>query len=246
MAHIPVLLDEVVAGLGLREANPAHEPRWIVDGTLGGAGHAEALLEAAGRGGRLLGIDQDPDALDRSRDRLARFGERVVLRQGSFRDLAGVGGRCRVRGRDRARGAAGYRHLVFPDRRAGPGFCDPGGGSARHAHGPGPTADGRRRSSTSGRRTSWPTSFTSMRRSRGHAGSPGRSWPPVRSIPRLNWQRSSPGRWAARTAGRNARGPTRPRRSFRPSASRSTTSWAHWKPCCRRPSNCWRPAAGLP
>jgi 16S rRNA (cytosine1402-N4)-methyltransferase len=84
MAHIPVLLGEVVEGLALGPGAAA------IDGTLGGAGHAEALLEATSPDGRLLGIDHDPEALERGRDRLARFGERVVLRRGSFRDLAAL------------------------------------------------------------------------------------------------------------------------------------------------------------
>lgn len=67
--HLPVLLDEVVELL-------APQPgAVIVDGTLGAGGHAEALLEALGPGGRLVGIDRDPAALALARDRLARFGE---------------------------------------------------------------------------------------------------------------------------------------------------------------------------
>ncbi len=58
-----------------------------MDGTVGLGGHAEALLERAPSESRLLGIDEDPEALARSRERLARFGSRVVLRQGSFRSL---------------------------------------------------------------------------------------------------------------------------------------------------------------
>jgi 16S rRNA (cytosine1402-N4)-methyltransferase len=50
-------------------------------------GHAERLLEAGGADTRLLGIDHDPEALARSGARLARFGDRVTLRHGSFRDL---------------------------------------------------------------------------------------------------------------------------------------------------------------
>ena len=84
MAHIPVLLKEVIDGLAL---NPGAV---VVDGTLGGGGHAEALLEAISPNGRLLGIDQDPAALERSRERLARFGDQLVLRRGSFRDLAAL------------------------------------------------------------------------------------------------------------------------------------------------------------
>ena len=80
--HVPVLLTEATVGLAPR-------PGLIcVDGTLGGGGHAEALLEATAPSGRLLGLDADPLAIERCQERLARFGERIVLRQGSFRRLA--------------------------------------------------------------------------------------------------------------------------------------------------------------
>lgn len=53
-------------------------------------GHAEAMLEQAPDDVRLLGIDRDPEALARAEARLARYGARVVLRRGNFRDLDGV------------------------------------------------------------------------------------------------------------------------------------------------------------
>ncbi len=84
MAHIPVLLKETLDGLTLRPGASA------IDGTLGGAGHAEAILQATAPDGRLLGIDQDPTALERGRTRLAEFGERFVPRHGSFRDIAAL------------------------------------------------------------------------------------------------------------------------------------------------------------
>ncbi len=84
MEHIPVLKDEVLNGLALRPGD------WCIDGTLGGAGHAEAMLAATAPDGRLLGVDADPTAVERSRQRLARFGSRVVLEQANFRDLAAV------------------------------------------------------------------------------------------------------------------------------------------------------------
>ena len=82
--HVPVLLVETIAGLALKPG------AICVDGTLGGGGHAEALLEATAPSGRLLGLDADPAAIERCRERLARFGERAVLRQGSFRRLAEI------------------------------------------------------------------------------------------------------------------------------------------------------------
>jgi 16S rRNA (cytosine1402-N4)-methyltransferase len=65
-----------------------------VDCTVNGGGHAEAILEAASPGGSLLGIDEDPDALAMSRDRLARFGSAVALVQGNFRNVDSI---CRER-----------------------------------------------------------------------------------------------------------------------------------------------------
>ncbi|MEK7879237.1 MAG: 16S rRNA (cytosine(1402)-N(4))-methyltransferase RsmH [candidate division NC10 bacterium] len=79
--HVPVLVEEVVFLLRLRRSG------WLVDGTVGGGGHAEALMERAPAGSRLLGVDADPEALARAHCRLARFGSRVVLRRGNFREL---------------------------------------------------------------------------------------------------------------------------------------------------------------
>jgi 16S rRNA (cytosine1402-N4)-methyltransferase len=82
--HTPVLLDETITGLALK-------PGLIcVDGTLGGGGHAEVLLAATAPSGRLLGLDADPAAIERCQRRLAQFGERAVLRQGSFRHLVEI------------------------------------------------------------------------------------------------------------------------------------------------------------
>src|SRR5215831_12272869 len=81
-SHLPVLLEEVTFLLRPRREG------WVVDGTIGMGGHAERLLERAGSAARLLGIDADPEALARAGRRLARFGDRVVLRHGSFRDLS--------------------------------------------------------------------------------------------------------------------------------------------------------------
>jgi 16S rRNA (cytosine1402-N4)-methyltransferase len=62
-----------------------------LDGTLGGGGHAEALLER-GPEARLIGVDRDPDALAEAGRRLARFGERVRLVRANFADAADEAG----------------------------------------------------------------------------------------------------------------------------------------------------------
>jgi 16S rRNA (cytosine1402-N4)-methyltransferase len=60
-----------------------------VDATLGGGGHARALLDALGPDARLLGVDRDPDALDVARERLAdeRAAGRFRAVRGTFGDL---------------------------------------------------------------------------------------------------------------------------------------------------------------
>jgi 16S rRNA (cytosine1402-N4)-methyltransferase len=73
------LLVETVQLLG-----PA-EGRVIIDGTLGGGGHSEALLAA---GATVYGIDRDPRALEAASARLARFGDRFHPVKGEFGDLA--------------------------------------------------------------------------------------------------------------------------------------------------------------
>ncbi|MHB0968371.1 MAG: 16S rRNA (cytosine(1402)-N(4))-methyltransferase RsmH [Thermoanaerobaculia bacterium] len=74
--HEPVLLQEVLELL-----TPAADDGIIVDATVGLGGHAEAFLRKYPKA-RLIGIDRDPEALRRSRERLAQFGERVTLLEG--------------------------------------------------------------------------------------------------------------------------------------------------------------------
>ncbi len=76
--HEPVLLAEVLAQL-----DPREDGRFL-DGTVGGGGHAEAILDRTAPSGRLLGLDVDPAALAEARRVLARFGERVVLIRANF------------------------------------------------------------------------------------------------------------------------------------------------------------------
>jgi 16S rRNA (cytosine1402-N4)-methyltransferase len=79
--HRPVLLRETLDLLACRPGG-----LWV-DGTLGGGGHAEAILRATAPSGRLLGCDRDPEALEAARRRLAPFGERADLRHADFREL---------------------------------------------------------------------------------------------------------------------------------------------------------------
>jgi len=60
---------------------------WVIDGTVGVGGHAEAILSLSASSVRLLGLDVDREALARAGARLAPFGDRVRLAHTSFRDL---------------------------------------------------------------------------------------------------------------------------------------------------------------
>ena len=84
--HIPVLLEETVAALAPRLGCV------YVDGTLGQAGHASAVMRLAGPTGTLLGIDRDGEALAQARANLARDAVpgRHVLAQGGHGDLADI------------------------------------------------------------------------------------------------------------------------------------------------------------
>ncbi len=110
--HTPVLLREVIAGLQPRPGGQ------YIDGTVGGGGHAAAILEASAPDGRLLGIDCDPAALAAAATRLAPYGARVTLVRGSFREierLATAAGFVRVQGVALDLGVSSYQ-LDTPER----------------------------------------------------------------------------------------------------------------------------------
>jgi 16S rRNA (cytosine1402-N4)-methyltransferase len=79
--HIPVLYQPILEWL-----RPG-EGKFILDGTVGGGGHAEGILE---HGAEVLGLDRDPEAIQLARRRLAAFGERVILRQASYRQARAI------------------------------------------------------------------------------------------------------------------------------------------------------------
>ena len=81
MKHDPVLLQEILDYL-----RPPREDATLVDATVGLGGHAEALLRLHPRI-RLVAIDRDPEALERSRERLSPFADRVTFAQGRHESL---------------------------------------------------------------------------------------------------------------------------------------------------------------
>jgi 16S rRNA (cytosine1402-N4)-methyltransferase len=77
VAHTPVLLDEVLAGIAVKAAGR------YCDATFGRGGHAAAILGQLGPAGRLCGIDRDPAAMAAGRERFAAES-RLTLVRGSF------------------------------------------------------------------------------------------------------------------------------------------------------------------
>lgn len=84
--HVPVLRDRIVDLLAPALSRPGAVH---VDGTLGMAGHALAVLEAFPQA-RLVGIDRDPQALDVARERLSAHADRVDLVHATYDEVADV------------------------------------------------------------------------------------------------------------------------------------------------------------
>ena len=85
-SHVPVLLDRVVALV----APPLQQPGSVmVDATLGLGGHTEAVLTRCPEA-RVIGVDRDVHALERSRERLTPFGDRVTFAHAVYDEIPDV------------------------------------------------------------------------------------------------------------------------------------------------------------
>jgi 16S rRNA (cytosine1402-N4)-methyltransferase len=82
--HTPVMVSEVLEFLRPEKG------KVIVDGTLGAGGHAEAILERITPGGRLIGIDRDPEAIAAAEERLGEMAQAVSYHCENFRGLQSV------------------------------------------------------------------------------------------------------------------------------------------------------------
>ncbi|MEJ7847506.1 MAG: 16S rRNA (cytosine(1402)-N(4))-methyltransferase RsmH [Pyrinomonadaceae bacterium] len=83
--HLPVLLDETLELLGPKGGDV------FIDATLGLGGHTEAILEKAGDI-RVIGIDQDMEAIEFARKRLEKFGDRLSIVHSNFTEIKKVAG----------------------------------------------------------------------------------------------------------------------------------------------------------
>jgi 16S rRNA (cytosine1402-N4)-methyltransferase len=119
-SHRPVLVDLVVELFG-----PV-PPGVVVDATVGGGGHAEALLDAHPHLS-VVGLDQDPDAVAAATARLARFGDRAAVHRARFDSLADVLS---------ARGVVGASGALFDLGVSSPQLDRPERGFSYRAEGP--------------------------------------------------------------------------------------------------------------
>ncbi|MDP2661020.1 MAG: 16S rRNA (cytosine(1402)-N(4))-methyltransferase RsmH [Dehalococcoidia bacterium] len=76
--HVPVMVGEVLEALKVREGG------LYIDCTVGAGGHGSAILSAAGPGSRLLGLDVDPNAIERAATRLEEFRGNFLLANENF------------------------------------------------------------------------------------------------------------------------------------------------------------------
>jgi 16S rRNA (cytosine1402-N4)-methyltransferase len=83
-AHISVLSREVAEWL-----RPEPGKRYL-DGTVGGGGHTEEILIRSSPQGQVLGLDRDDEAITAARQRLQRFGARLITRQASFAEAQNI------------------------------------------------------------------------------------------------------------------------------------------------------------
>jgi 16S rRNA (cytosine1402-N4)-methyltransferase len=118
--HIPVMLEQVLAFLQPCLGGD------ILDGTLGGGGHAAALLEAGRGKGRLLGLDRDPHALLVARQRLAPFVGQYITLHTNFSQAAAVLREVGWAGVDGLLLDLGFSSLQVEDGERGFSFLRPG------------------------------------------------------------------------------------------------------------------------
>jgi 16S rRNA (cytosine1402-N4)-methyltransferase len=92
--HVPVMLSETIAYLNCRRG------KIYIDGTIGGSGHAAAILERISPDGQLIGIDQDLDAIENAKSVLRRFESNLHLFHGSYVHFPSVLSRLNIQAVD--------------------------------------------------------------------------------------------------------------------------------------------------
>ena len=93
-SHVSVLLEETIDSLNIK-------PDGIyVDGTLGGGGHSLEICKRLGEGGRLIGIDQDMDAIKAASKRLEEYKDKIDIVHSNYQDIESCLGELSIHGVD--------------------------------------------------------------------------------------------------------------------------------------------------
>jgi 16S rRNA (cytosine1402-N4)-methyltransferase len=92
--HQPVLVDEVIKHLGCTPG------KLFVDGTVGGGGHARAILDKTAPDGRLVGVDWDEAALVQARSNLRSYSQRLILVRDNYARMGSILSRLQIQAVD--------------------------------------------------------------------------------------------------------------------------------------------------
>ena len=120
MAHLPVLLNEVIAGLDPRPGDVA------VDATLGGGGHALEIIKRIIPGGKLVAIDRDGETLARTKEKLKEFSGSVTFVNDDFRNMDKILEKIGIEKIDRALFDLGMSSLQLDEAERGFSFLSDG------------------------------------------------------------------------------------------------------------------------
>ncbi len=82
--HIPVLLKETIEALNIKEDGI------YIDGTAGGGGHSEEIAKRLGKGGRLICIDRDEEAVEAVTKRLEPYKDRVSIVKNNYSEIDNI------------------------------------------------------------------------------------------------------------------------------------------------------------
>ena len=134
LTHTPVLVSEILEGLSVRRGGV------YVDATLGGGGHAKAILEASAPSGKLVAFDRDRAAIGLAENELAELADRLYLVWGSFADLGAHLDRLGISRVDGILADLGLSSLQLDDSERGFAFSFEGPLDMRFDQSQGPTA----------------------------------------------------------------------------------------------------------
>jgi len=123
--HVSVFAHEVAVWLVHQQSH--QQPRTMLDCTVGYGGHAEILLTNSAPATTLIGLDRDSQAIAFSKDRLMRFGRRVILKQGQY---------CEVKHHLAELGVSNVEGVLFDLGVSSPQLDDPARGFSFRLDGP--------------------------------------------------------------------------------------------------------------